>query len=165
MSRTTIKALPDSVILDEVNPQKATEMLTRLTQQTRDYLSSNAPRQSYLTYWMQGYDRNSLHDLSAILEQTADYLSNSRDKLIVNKLMDYPVLRSLWVYRPVSGRHAGMTAAAIVPLAIPVWLIGRREQRILRHEMEQIIKVSDELTSMINDNTITPTSDNGKDQA
>ena len=153
------------VIMDEVNPQKATEMLTRLTQQTRDYLSSNAPRQSYLTYWMQGYDRNSLHDLSAILEQTADYLSNSRDKLIVNKLMDYPVLRSLWVYRPVSGRHAGMTAAAIVPLAIPVWLIGRREQRILRHEMEQIIKVSDELTSMINDNTITPTSDNGKDQA
>lgn len=152
------------VIMDEVEPTRATAMLDRLTSEAGAFLESQPAKQGYASYWLKGYDKSRLHNLSATLEQTAEYLANSREKLVVNKLMDLPVLRSLWVYRPASDRRVAIAAIAAVPVGLTVWLIGRREQRILRHEVEQIIKVSNELASLINKESAIK-SNNGTDQA
>ena len=56
-----------------------------------------------LTMWptgRRGVPRLDLKALSAELESTVGYLANSRDRLVVMKLMDFPVLRSLWIYHP-----------------------------------------------------------------
>lgn len=155
------------VIMNEVDPAKAGDMLDRLKAEATAFLADNAPRQSYAAYWLHGYDMRQLHSLSASLEAVAEYLGNSREKLVVNKLMDYPVLRSLWVYRPASDRRIGIVCAAVLPAGIAVWLAGRREQRILRHEVETIVRVSDDLAALIckNSETQTPISNNGTDQA
>lgn len=140
------------VIMDEVDTAQALMMLDRLEEEARAFLAANPPRQGYIDYWLRGYDIDALHYLSATLEATVEYLGNSPDRLTVNKLMDYPVLRSLWVYCPSPMRRIGIAAAAIVPVGMAVWAFGWREQRILRAEVETILKVSAELRKLLTDN-------------
>ena len=120
-----------------------------LTAEARAYLAACPRRQGYIQYWLRGYSRTALRSLQATLESTVEYLSNSRERIIVIKLMDYPILRSLWLYHPANHTWESVAAMVIFPLAVPLWLIGLREQRILRGEIEKIISVSAQLTQLI----------------
>ena len=82
-----------------------------------------------------------------------EYISNSRSQLVINKLMDYPIVRSLWLYHPTNFRWAAWAAIICVPVSIPVYFFALRQLRILRDEMHRIIRVSNELTTLISDNS------------
>ena len=45
---------------------------------------------------------------------------------------------------------------ALVPVGVPLWLYGRYTQKQLRHELETVDKVSEQLITLI---------ENGKDKA
>lgn len=140
-----------TVVMDEVDPVKAREMLTGLSEMARCYLESNKKNQSLTDYWLKGYSRSALRQLSSSLEQCVEYLSNSRQKIIINKLMDYPILRSLWLYHPTGSKAVAVAALVCLPVGVTLWLVGRREQSILRHEIEQIVAVSRQLTDLLNE--------------
>ncbi|MCM1292569.1 MAG: LptF/LptG family permease [Bacteroides sp.] len=132
-------------VIEDVDNVRALESLTALQNMTRRYLEENAAHPSYLSYWIKGYDREGLKKISAVLESTVEYLSNTKDKLIVNKLMDYPMLRSLWLYHPTGVKAVAWAAIIIFPIGLPVYLIGRHQLRLLRDEIKKIDKVSEEL--------------------
>lgn len=144
------------VVIDEVRPDVAIERLTALRVRVNGYLNDNPARQSYISYWLKGYDRDALHSLRDEMEDIIERLSNSRDKMVIMKLMDYPVIRSLWFIHPTSTRWIGITMAVLFPIGIPVWLAGRSTQSRLRHELETVASVSSQLITLI---------ENGKDQA
>lgn len=144
------------VVIDEVRPDVAIERLTALRMRVNGYLNDNPARQSYISYWLKGYDRDALHSLRDEMEDIIERLSNSRDKMVIMKLMDYPVIRSLWFIHPTSTRWIGITMAMLFPIGIPVWLAGRSTQSRLRHELETVASVSSQLITLI---------ENGKDQA
>ena len=144
------------VVIDEVRPAVAIERLTSLRMRVNGYLNDNPARQSYISYWLKGYDRDALHSLRDEMEEIIERLSNSRDKMVIMKLMDYPVIRSLWFIHPTSTRWIGITMAVLFPIGIPVWLAGRSTQSRLRHELETVASVSSQLITLI---------ENGKDQA
>lgn len=144
------------VVIDEVRPAVAIERLTSLRMRVKGYLNDNPARQSYISYWLKGYDRDALHSLRDEMEDIIERLSNSRDKMVIMKLMDYPVIRSLWFIHPTSTRWIGITMAVLFPIGIPVWLAGRSTQSRLRHELETVASVSSQLITLI---------ENGKDQA
>lgn len=144
------------VVIDEVRPDVAIERLTALRMRVNGYLNDNPARQSYISYWLKGYDRDALHSLRDEMEDIIERLSNSRDKMVIMKLMDYPVIRSLWFIHPTSTRWIGITMAVLFPIGIPVWLAGRSTQSRLRHELETVASVSSQLITLI---------ENGKDQA
>lgn len=138
------------LIMDEVNPAEATEMLRSLSADAEEFLLTNPRRPSYIAYWLRGYSRPQLRSLSERLEATVGYLANSTSKLVINKLMDYPILRSLWFYHPTGYRWVAWAAIVVFPVGIPVWLFGLRQLSILRHEVETIISVSSQLTELVN---------------
>lgn len=137
------------VVMDEVERDRAVEALADLKAETEQYLASNPVRPSFVSYWLRGYDREGLRSLRHRLEDTVSYLSNSRNNLVINKLMDYPIVRSLWMYYPVSARWLSVVAMALFPISIPVYMVGLRQLRILRDELHKIVKVSDELNLLI----------------
>ncbi len=98
---------------------------------------------------MRGYSRTALRRLRELEESTIAYLSNSQDKLVINKLMDYPVLRSLWLYHPTNYPAAAWAAIIIFPVGLTVWLIGRARLRNLRSEVNRIAAVSVQLEDII----------------
>ena len=152
----TRKVEMKEVVMEEVRPDVAIERLATLRKMVAAYLATNPAKESYIKYWTTGYDRDSLMSLRDEREEIIDRLSNSRDKMVIMKLMDYPVLRWLWFIRPAAKRWLGLTLAALFPIGIPVWIAGRSSQARLRHELETVDSVSSQITTLI---------ENGKDKA
>ncbi len=140
------------VIIEEVVDSEALAKLANLDKEAGSFLDSFPARIGYFEYWQKGCDIEQLHSLAKTEELTVDYLSNSRDKLVINKLMDLPILRSLWLYRPVPKKWIGCIAIAVFPIGLTCYLIGAKALRSLRKEVETIIKVDKELTTLINRN-------------
>lgn len=138
-----------TVVIDEVDTQEALRRLDELDRDIEAYLTDNPERQNYVAYWLRGYSRSALKRLSDRLESTVEYLSNSRKRLVVMKLMDLPVLRSLWLYHPVNYRWVGWTMVALLPLGLPLWLVGLHEQKILRGELKSILKTDAQLRELL----------------
>lgn len=137
------------VVLVDVDVRKATGMLSSLSESAGNYLKENPKRPSYIAYWMKGYPRGPLRTLSEQLEETVAYISDSRSKLVINKLMDFPILRSLWFYHPSNYKWASWAAMVVFPIGLPVYFIGLRQLSILRHELETIRSVSAQLTELL----------------
>lgn len=137
------------VVLVDVDVRKATGMLSSLSESAGIYLKENPKRPSYIAYWMKGYPRGPLRALSEQLEETVAYIADSRSKLVINKLMDFPILRSLWFYHPSNYKWASWAAMVVFPIGLPVYFIGLRQLSILRHELETIRSVSEQLTELL----------------
>lgn len=137
------------VVLVDVDVPKATGMLSSLSESAGNYLEENPKRPSYIAYWMKGYPRGPLRALSEQLEETVAYISDSRSKLVINKLMDFPILRSLWFYHPSNYKWVSWAAMVVFPIGLPVYFIGLRQLSILRHELETIRSVSEQLTELL----------------
>ncbi len=137
------------LVMEEVNPADAVERLEVLKQEVAAYLHDNKARQSYPDYWLRGYDRDSLHRLRDTIEADVDYLSNSREKMVILKLMDMPILRSLWFQQPSTKKWLSWTMMLLFPVGLPVWFYGRKTQARLRDELGTVTKVSDQLIELI----------------
>ena len=63
---------------------------------------------------------------------------NCRSALLVSKLMDYPILRNLLLYNPCGHKTIGWIIMWLLPITLPLYLIGNWEQKQLRHELQVI---------------------------
>ncbi len=147
------------VIIDEVDPRVAVESLDALTAAAREFIEADTRSFGYKSYWLDGMNPHMLDALSEKLEATVDYLANSRDQMVVKKLLDYPVLRHLWIYHPTKARWLGYTFIFAAPIGYPLYLWARRYHRRLIFEVNTIISVSTQITELLNNNQ------HGTDQA
>ena len=141
------------IVMEEVRPAIALERLNRLKDMVAGFLADNPPSQSYISYWRKGYDRDSLHAIRDYEESIVERLSNSRDKMVIIRLMDMPILRSLWFIEPSSNRWLSNIMIALFPIGIPIWLYGRYTQKQLRHDLDTVSKVSSHLITLIENGT------------
>lgn len=133
------------VIMDDVVVADAIGKVSELRAQSETFLSRYDKRQSYLSYWTRGYDKDELDSLSASIESVVEYLGNSRSQLVINKVMDYPCLRHLLMYYPVKNPKIGLAIAALLPIGIIGYIVGVECQKRLRRDIRMVHKVSDEL--------------------
>lgn len=137
------------VIIDEISYAEASRLFQNVKDMAQSVLDNHSKRQSYIKYYTKGFDMHALAELSESLECTIDYMTNCRDKIIVNKLLDFPLLRRLWIYRPANSKWLGYTFATIFPIGIPLYLIGTSQQKQLKQEIQAIIKVSTAVMEML----------------
>ena len=138
------------VIIDELDPGTAIGHIEEVKRQCNEFLQAYPARQSFLDYFSKGYDKQRLNALSASIESAVDYLANSREKIVLNKAMDYPVVRRLLTYHITNYPKLGYAIATLLPLSIPIYIIGTRHQANLRNDVSTAIKVSDELIALLN---------------
>ena len=99
---------------------------------------------------MHGYDKKSLRGLSQQVEDVVDYLSNSRDQLVINKAMDFPVMRQLLTYHLTNYPKLGLALAIVFPVGVLLYLVGIRHQANLKRDIAQCIKVADQVEAIFN---------------
>lgn len=141
------------VVIDEMHPEVALQRVALVKEECARFLQDYPARQSFLTYFKRGYDKQRLRQLSATIEDAVDYLSNSREQLVINKAMDYPIVRQLLTYHITNYPRLGLAIAILLPLSIPIYIIGTRHQRNLRNDVATAVKVSDELTVLLQSET------------
>lgn len=141
------------VVMTDVELSQAETMLESLRQNCREYMADNPRHENYRMYWATGYNRLKLDTLREQVDQTVDYLSNSREKMVILKLKDMPVLRNMWLLRPGKPEWLGTILAVLFPVGVPLWLVGRHIQEDLMRDIEGTIRVANELETLLNHNT------------
>lgn len=140
------------VVIEEVNTTVALEKVATLKAHCQQFLERYAGRQSYLTYLREGYDKTMLKDLTTEVEDVVDYLSNSRDQLLLNKAMDFPIIRQLLTYHITNYRHVGTALAVVFPVGLVLYLVGTRHQANLKRELSTAVRVCDEVSDILQQN-------------
>ncbi len=136
------------VVMEEVSDAVALVKLQTLKQHAEEFLRKYNRTQHYYEYWVSGIDRKELKHLSAETESLVAYLSNSRRQLVVNKLMDLPVIRSLFFYQPVSNRKLAYLFILLFPIGLLGYFVGIRQHRQLKREVKTISSVCTELENL-----------------
>lgn len=105
--------------------------------------------QNLFSYWQKGYNKSLLSELRISLEGFVEYAQYSKSRLVVLKLMDYPIIRDLLLYYPCKDKKLGFFIALLLPLSLPIYFIGIYEQKLLRHEIGVIRKTNKEILTII----------------
>ena len=146
----TRKLAAKEVIINEVVADEALSQINALKETCQNFIDRYPGRQRYIDYWQQGYDKKAIKALAEEVDRVVDYLSNSRDQMILNKAMDYPVIRQLLTYQPVTNKNLGTVLAALFPIGLPVWLVGLRHQKNLKRDVRLTIKTCEQLVAIFN---------------
>lgn len=137
------------LVMDDVVPAVAVDKISKLRMFCEGFLKKYGKKQTYLKYWTSGYPRDVRQTVNDELEGVVAYMENSKEQLIINKVADFPILRDLMFYQPVTSSKIGMVIAIIFPVGIIGYLIGLSCQKTYKQEIRQTIKVCDELLLLL----------------
>ena len=137
------------IVMNDVNAATAKAKLDELTSLCNTYMQKNKAKQGYISFWLNGYDRDALEVLADTVDETVEYLSNSQDKLVINKLSDYPVIKNIWIYNPTSDRRIAIAALVLFPVGLPLWWFGRKYRTELIDELRKTVKINCQIEEMI----------------
>ncbi len=133
-----------------------TEMPARLdalTAEINRFLQRNKRWKPYFAFWKEGKKDTAAEQINRQLETIIDELSNSDRILVLNKLMDYPILNGYKHHSPFNG-WTGLLAAVIFPVGLPLYLVAMYKRKLLLHELHTVARVNGELNRLIiNDNS------------
>ncbi len=130
------------IIINDISEEEAVSRLQQLRDRALAFAESHAKKQSYAKYWDVGYSSSEILSISEELESLVEYMTDCRNPLAVNKLMDYPVVRNLWAYHPGNVKYLGTVLKWFVPFGFPIYIVGLKEQKGLKDEMRRIASVS-----------------------
>ena len=137
------------IIMQEVEPNVALQKVGSLKSLAEEFLAQYGSRQHYLEYLCRGYDRQKITALVGEMEDTVLYLSNSRSQLVLNKTMDFPIIRDSVIYSPIANRRLAIAVAAVFPLGLPLYLVGTANQKTLKAEVLAIKTVCGQLAELL----------------
>ena len=124
--------------------------LERLEQESADYIASHKRWVNYLAYWRQGGKDHSAERLASDMETLIEELGNSDQNLLLNKLMDYPIIAG---YANKLSKHmspkVSLAIGICLPIGIPIYLLATYQRKLLRHDIMMVQKTSKELINMI----------------
>lgn len=123
--------------------------LQKISDECALYLSSNRRWVNYISFWKQGGRDPAIKDISEQMEAVVEELSNSDSILLLNKLMDYPVMDSDIELNIKLDKKTGLIIGAILPAGILVYLIAVYRRKMLLHDVGVIRKTSNELSEII----------------
>ena len=124
-------------------------VLHQLQQEAQTYLQQHRRWMNYLAFWKQGGRDRAAEELSNKVEQVVEELSNSDQNLVLNKLMDYPVMEG---YNQLDERISGKVGLAVglcFPIGLPRYLLATYQRKLLRHDVQMVYKTSGELLEML----------------
>lgn len=123
--------------------------LEKLMADCNQYLKGHKRWISYLGYWKQGGKDHTAGQLAQEMESIIEELANSDQNLILNKLMDYPVISG---YNQLNANMNGKTGLALglfLPVGVPIYLLATYQRKLVRHDIQTVQKTSRELIDMI----------------
>ena len=105
---------------------------------------------NYLRYWREGGKDSRAEQLAGRVEAVVEELGNSDQILLLNKLMDFPIVGGY--VNPLGAKLTPQVARVIgwcLPLGLPLYLIAVYQRKLLRHDISQAQKTAKELIDMI----------------
>jgi len=123
--------------------------LERLVSDCQNFFVNHKRWIGYFSFWRQGGKDNTVNEISSQLDAVVDELSNSDQILILNKLMDYPVMSGYNQMNIKISPVLGLIIAIFFPVGLPVYLLAIYKRKLLRQDIKTVERTSNELLDMI----------------
>lgn len=137
------------VIINDVSDSVALEKLKDLIVRCNEYLSDNSSGLSYGDFWEKGYDRKKTESIGEEIDDVVEYLSDSKDPLIVNKLSDFPIIRGEWLYEPGTDEKLRNFLKWLLPVGFIIFYMARYRHRLLIQDLKRTIDVANKIIPML----------------
>ncbi len=149
--RTKRHVYGKEVIIEDPNYLADRQLLLNMNDDIRRYVEEH--RLKSLPNVVQVFFRyqpdHEVERISDELEKVIDDLTNTRDKVILNELNNYPVLAVKAHTRPFERKWLNIVSAIIIPLGLFFYLrMWRFRIRLLR-DLKQIVQTNDAVTEQI----------------
>ncbi len=123
--------------------------LTELSQNAAHYITKHRRWINYIQYWKSGGKDHEAEALALEMESIVEELANSDQNLLLNKLMDYPIIGNYHQLNADLGQKVALAIGLFLPVGIPVYLLAIYQRKLLRQDIITVQKVSEELKSVI----------------
>lgn len=149
--RTKRHVYGKEVIIEDPNYLDDRQLLLNMNDDIRRYVEEHRLKslpnvvQTFFKY----QPDHEVERISDELEKVIDDLTNTRDKMILNELNNYPVLAVKAHTRPFEHKWLNIVSAIIIPLGLFFYLrMWRFRIRLLR-DLKQIVQTNDAVTEQI----------------
>ncbi|PNE24911.1 hypothetical protein BHU16_04535 [Tannerella sp. oral taxon 808] len=151
--RPTRKVEKKEVIMYALDYTAWSRHITALQTGITAYLQGARRWLPYFSFWRQGGRDPEAERIAHQLEEVVEEGRNSDRNLVLNKLMDYPILSGYDLVDFRMSPRAGRIMAWIIPASLPIYLLSMIRRKLLLHDMRTTLRVSDEMQALIpNDN-------------
>ena len=123
--------------------------LDKLANDCASYLKGHKRWLNYITFWRQGGKDHTAEQLAAEMDGIIEELANSDQNLLLNKLMDYPVIGGYNQLNANLNDKIGLALGILIPIGLPIYLLATYQRKLLRHDIQVVQKTSRELEDMI----------------
>lgn len=137
------------VAMDDVEPSVALEKLATLNGLTESLLATVAKRPGYVPFLSGCIKSMAIKDVDRQMNAVIEYIANSREVIVVNKLSDYPVVSDFWVLHPFNNKWMGIATAILIPFGLPLYLIGLHFRKSLVQKLKRTLAVNKELETLL----------------
>ena len=138
------------IVMDEVEQSVALSRIKALDELCVQFLSKYEKDQSYVKYFTIGVPSEERNKIIEEIEAVVEYLSNSQEQLIINKLCDMPMCKELsFVNQPGKNRKLGIALAIIFPVGLILYMMGKSTQKTFKNDISQVLKVNKQLQELI----------------
>lgn len=149
--RTKRHVYGKEVIIEDPNYLEDRQLLLNMNDDIRRYVEEH--RLKSLPNVVQVFFRyqpdHEVERISDELEKVIDDLTNTRDKVLLNELNNYPVLAVKAHTRPFEHKWLNIVSAIIIPLGLFFYLRMWRFRIRLRRDLKQIVQTNDAVTEQI----------------
>jgi len=137
------------VIMEIPDYEDASTRLHKLMTDSKNYLAVNKRMMNYIKFWKQGGVDYKAEPIAVELENIVEILKNSDQNLILNKLMDFPVIKGYELINFRISPKIGLALAILFPLGGLVYLIAFYRHRLLFQDISSTAKVCDEMINTL----------------
>lgn len=139
------------VIINDISLDTAEGMLQNLKKTAAEVIAAIKRPMGYLRYCLHGLDKALVLKVAGETDDTVDYLADCRDRAVVAKLENFPIITDLWLFHPATRKWLGIAIAVVFPVGTALWIFANVRFVYLRKEMDSIIKLSNQTLELIQD--------------
>lgn len=143
------EVIPHQIVLHEFDPYEMRFALNDVINTANSYLSSTKKRMSYIDFFFKNTSMPSILPLIENTDKVINDMLNTHNQLIINKLMDMPPLSERLVERNWSRRWLRVTAGAILPAGIAIYIVYMNARKSTRREVEGTVRISEAVIDML----------------
>ncbi|MDR0743292.1 MAG: LptF/LptG family permease [Tannerella sp.] len=139
------------IIMEHPDYAALTVRLRQLRDSCREYLARHKRWLHYLRFWKQGGADYEAEGIAHEIESVVQILENSDRNQVLNKTMDFPVIKNFHLANFTIRPKAGIALAIFFPAGGLIYLIAVYRRKLLRQDIKTTIRICDEMVEIIND--------------
>ena len=144
------------VIINDIDLGVASQCLDSLVLSARMAASSlPASPRDYFRFWTEGVDVRTINTIAERVDDTVEYIHDTRDSKVIGFLNKIPVILFPWTLAPLGGCMWVRKAVGwCFPVGMPLFAIASFSMNRLKKELETLAEVCSSLKVCLSDESV-----------